>query len=138
MKVTIKQVEGITFMGKGESNHWIPIDGPEQFNGSEAAARPMELLLISLGSCTASDVASILHKKRTPVERMEVMVVGEQEKEHPRVYTSIDIEYVFYGKDIKTADLERAIDLSQNKYCPVTAMLRKSCEISHSYRVESQ
>ena len=62
MQVNIKQIEGVTFIGKADSNHWVTIDGPKTFFGSEAAARPMELLLISLGACTASDVASILKK----------------------------------------------------------------------------
>jgi putative redox protein len=135
MKVTIKQIQGLTFVGKGESNHWVSIDGPKQFNGSEAASRPMELLLVSLGSCTASDVASILQKKRVPLDTMEVIVTGDREETHPKVYTKINIEYVFYGKNMETKDLERAIDLSQNKYCPISAMLKESCEITHSYSV---
>jgi putative redox protein len=138
MKVTIKQVQGLTFVGKGKSNHWVSIDGPKQFHGSEAATRPMEFLLISLGSCTASDVASILRKKRVKLDGMDVTVIGEQKEEHPKVYTKIHVEYVFYGEDIKADDLERSIELSQNKYCPVSAMLRGSCELTYSYRVENQ
>ena len=138
MKVTIKQVQGLTFIGKGESNHWVSIDGPKQFNGSEAASRPMELLLVSLGSCTASDVASILQKKRVPLDTMEVIVTGDREETHPKVYTKINIEYIFYGKNMETKDLERAIDLSQNKYCPISAMLKESCEITHSYQINEK
>lgn len=138
MKITIKQVQGLTFLGKGESNHWVSIDGPKQFNGSEAGSRPMELLLISLGSCTASDVASILQKKRVSMDAMEVIVTGERQETHPKVYTKINVEYVFYGKNLQTKDLERAIDLSQNKYCPVSAMLKESCQISHSYQIKEK
>ena len=138
MKITIKQVQGLTFLGKGESNHWVSIDGPKQFNGSEAGSRPMELLLISLGSCTASDVASILQKKRVSMDTMEVIVTGERQETHPKVYTKINVEYVFYGKNLQTKDLERAIDLSQNKYCPVSAMIKESCQISHSYQIKEK
>jgi len=138
MKVTITQVQGLTFVGKGESNHWVSIDGPVQFNGSEAGSRPMELLLISLGSCTGSDVASILQKKRVPVDTMEVIVNGEREETHPKVYTKIHIEYIFYGTNMDTKDLERAIDLSQNKYCPISAMLGKACEITHSLEIKEK
>jgi len=138
MKVTITQVQGLTFVGKGESNHWVSIDGPVQFNGSEAGSRPMELLLISLGSCTGSDVASILQKKRVPVDTMEVIVNGEREETHPKVYTKIHIEYIFYGTNMDTKDLERAIDLSQNKYCPISAMLGKACEITHSFEIKEK
>ncbi|HMA84043.1 MAG TPA: OsmC family protein [Candidatus Thermoplasmatota archaeon] len=138
MKVIVKQVQGLSFVGKGESNHWVSIDGPKQFNGSEAGSRPMELLLVSLGSCTASDVASILQKKRVPLDSMDVIVTGERKETHPKVYTKINIEYVFYGKNMETKDLERAIDLSQNKYCPISAMLKESCEITHSYQLKEK
>lgn len=138
MKVTIKQIQGLTFVGKGDSNHWVSIDGPKQFKGSEAASRPMELLLVSLGSCTASDVASILQKKRVPLDTMEVIVTGDREETHPKVYTKINIEYIFYGENMEKNDLERAIDLSQNKYCPISAMLKESCEITHSYQIKEK
>ena len=98
----------------------------------------MELLLISLGSCTGSDVASILQKKRVPVDTMEVIVNGEREETHPKVYTKIHIEYIFYGTNMDTKDLERAIDLSQNKYCPISAMLGKACEITHSFEIKEK
>lgn len=138
MEVMIKQVKGLTFIGKGDTNHWISIDGPKQFNGSEGASRPMELLLISLGSCTGSDVASILQKKRVPLDHMDVVVTGERRETHPKIFTEINVEYIFYGKDMKTKDLKRAIDLSQNKYCPVSAMLSNSCKITHSYKIKNK
>ena len=131
----IKQVQGLTFVGKGETNHWVSIDGPKEFFGSEAGTRPMELLLISLGSCTGSDVASILKKKKVPITSMEIHVESEERKEFPKVFTKIHIEYIFYGSQLNTADLERAIDLSQNKYCPISAMLGKTCELTYSYKI---
>jgi len=138
MNVTIKQIEGITFIGKGETNHWVTMDGPKQFNGSEAGSRPMELLLISLGGCSGSDVVSILTKKRVSIDQLEINVTGDRENTHPKVFSKIHLEYVFYGNNLPVQDLERAIDLSQNKYCPISAMLRKSCEITHSYRIEEK
>ena len=138
MNVTIKQIEGITFIGKGETNHWVTMDGPKQFNGSEAGSRPMELLLISLGGCSGSDVVSILTKKRVSIDQLEINVTGDREDTHPKVFSKIHLEYVFYGNNLPVQDLERAIDLSQNKYCPISAMLRKSCEITHSYRIEEK
>jgi putative redox protein len=136
MKVTLKQVKGLTFIGKGESNHWVCIDGPKQFDGSEAGSRPMELLLVSLGSCTGSDVASILRKKRVQFDHMKLNLVGERQENHPKVFTKIHVEYVFYGKNVEDKHVKRAIDLSQNKYCPISAMLKESCKITYSYRVE--
>ena len=135
MQVKIKQVEGLTFIGKADSNHWITIDGPKEFSGSEAASRPMELLLISLGSCTASDVASILKKKRVDFQKFEVNINGERKNEHPKVFTKINIEYVFTGKNLKKEDIKRAIELSQNKYCPISFMLIKTVEITYAYKI---
>lgn len=135
MEVEIKQVRGLTFVARGDTNHWVIVDGPKEFYGSEAGARPMELMLISLGSCTASDVAAILMKKRVKLDDFEVKVTGERANEHPKVFTKIHITYFFYGKNLVDKDLERAIELSQEKYCPVTAMLKKAVDITYSYQV---
>jgi len=135
-KAVVKQLEGITFAGKTDSKNWVMIDGPENFGGSDAAIRPKELLLLSLGGCTGSDVASILQKKRVKLDGFEVYLNAEMTDEHPKVYTKIHVEYVFYGSDIKEKDVERAIELSMTKYCGVTAMLSKAMEITHSFRIE--
>ena len=135
MEVKIKQVEGLTFVGKGDTDHWVTIDGPEKFGGSESASRPMEFLLISLGSCTGSDVASILKKKRIEPVKFEINLKGKIEEEHPKVFKKIKIKYVFYG-NIDKKSIEKAIDLSQNKYCPVVSMLKKAgVEIKYSYKI---
>jgi putative redox protein len=129
----VRQVRGMTFVGLTESGHWVNVDGPPQFGGSSAAIRPKELILISLGACTGSDVVSILQKKRVRLNGFEVKLKAQVAEEHPQVYTKIHIEYVFYGENLSKADLERAIDLSQNKYCPVSAMLKNSVELTNSY-----
>lgn len=134
-KAFMKQVRGITFVGKTESNHWVTIDGPENFGGSNAGIRPKELILISLAGCTGSDVASILQKKKAKLDGFEINVTAEQNDEHPQVYTKINLEYVFYGKNLSVKDIERAIELSQTKYCSVTAMLQKAVTIEHTYRI---
>ncbi len=131
----VRQVRGMTFAGLTESGHWVTVDGPPEFGGSSAAIRPKELILISLGACTGSDVVSILQKKRVKLGGLEVKLKAQVAEEHPQVYTKIHIEYVFYGENLSATDLERAIDLSQNKYCPVSAMLRPSVEITNSYVV---
>ncbi|HEC89685.1 MAG: osmotically inducible protein OsmC [Thermoplasmata archaeon] len=137
MKVTVRQVDGITFIGRGETNHWVAIDGPKEFFGSEAASRPMELFLISLGSCTASDVASILNKKKIRVEKFIVEVEGDRVDEHPKVFTRIHIKFIFYGNNIDENAVKRSIELSWNKYCPITAMLKKILPMSYSYEILS-
>ncbi|MCZ7602777.1 MAG: OsmC family protein [Melioribacteraceae bacterium] len=135
-KAFIKQVQGLTFTGKTDSNHWITMDGPEEFGGSNAAIRPKELLLLSLGGCTGADVASILQKKRVKLEGFEMNLTADATEDYPQVFTKIHIEYVFYGNDIAEKDVEKAIELSQTKYCGVTAMLSKAMEITTSFRIE--
>jgi len=131
----VKQLQGITFAAKSDSNHWVLMDGPENFAGSNAAPRPKELLLFALGGCTSSDVIPILKKKRVPLTGYEIRLTGNVREEHPQVFTDIHLEYVFYGDGINPADVERAIDLSTTKYCSVTAMLKDSVKITHSYKI---
>jgi putative redox protein len=135
-QAVVKHLQGVTFAARADSNHWVMMDGPTELGGSNAGSRPKELLLMALGGCTASDVASILRKKRVPLDGFQVNLNANSAKEHPQVYTDIHIEYVFYGDDINSADVERAIELSTTKYCSVSAMLRPSVAITHSYRIE--
>jgi len=135
-KAVVKHIKGVTFMGKADSNHWVSMDGPEEFGGSNAATRPKELLLLALGGCTGSDVAVILKKKKINIDGFDIFLTAEVQETHPQVYTKINLEYVFYGNDIPKEAVERAIELSQKTYCSVTAMLQKSIEITHSYRIE--
>jgi putative redox protein len=132
----LKHIKGITFVGKSKSNHWVNMDGPEEFGGSYAGNSPKELLLLSLAGCTASDVASILKKKRVNFSNFEINVTADVMEEHPKVFTKIDLEYVIYGTDLQHKNIERAIELSQSTYCSVTAMLKKAVEINHTYRIE--
>jgi putative redox protein len=136
-EIVLKQVDGITFVAKGNSNHWVVMDGPPDFGGSLAGSAPKELLLMALAGCTASDVVPILKKKRVPLQGFEINVKGKERDEHPKIFTEIHVEYVFYGDGINPADVERAIELSETKYCSVSAILRASAPITTSYRIES-
>jgi putative redox protein len=131
----ITQLDGITFTGKTDSNIWLTMDGPENLGGHNAGIRPKELLLLALGGCTSSDVVSILKKKRVNLDKYEVKIDADVSEEHPQVFTKIHVEYFFYGADIQPKDVERAIELSQTKYCSVTQMLSKAVEITHSYKI---
>jgi putative redox protein len=137
-KAIIKRVQGMTFTGKADSNHWVMMDGSLDEGGSAAATSPKELVLVGLGGCTGMDVASILKKKRAQLNGLELHITAEEADDFPRIFTKIHIEYVFLGKNIRPQDVERAIELSQTKYCSVTAMLRSSAAVSHSYRIENQ
>ncbi len=137
-EVVLKQVDGITFVAKGNSNHWVVMDGSPDFGGSMAGSTPKELLLMALAGCTSSDVIPILKKKRVPLEGYEVIIKGVERDEHPKIFKEIHVEYVFYGEGIDPADVERAIELSDTKYCSVSAILKASAPITHSYRIESR
>ncbi len=132
----VKQVQGTTLIARGDSRHWVVMDGSETFGGSSAGSSPKELLLMALGGCTAMDVIPILKKKRSPVENVEVRLTGTVREEQPQVFTEIHVEYVVYGNGVDPQDVERAIELSTAKYCAVSAMLKPGVKITHSYRIE--
>jgi len=134
-KAIVKQLQGITLAGKSDSNHWIMMDGSPTFGGSAAGASPKELVLMGLGGCTASDVISILTKKRTPVRNLEIRLTAQVSDAHPQVFTDVHIEYVVFGEGVKEADVARAIELSTTKYCSVSAMLSPAMKLTHSYKI---
>jgi len=135
MKAILKSIQGCSFVGKADSNHWVVIDTKKEVSGSDAATHPMELVLLALGSCTGCDVLSILKKKKVQLDDAEIQIDAERSEEHPKVFTKIHLEFVFSGKDLNPIHLERAIELSQQKYCPVSAMLRPTVPISTSFRI---
>jgi putative redox protein len=132
----VKQVQGITLAGNTDSNHWVMMDGPAEFGGSNGGTRPKELLLLALGGCTASDVISILWKKRVALDGFKIHITAEQRDEYPQVFTKIHLEYVVHGNGIRPEDVVRAIELSESKYCSVSAMLRPAIPITWTYRIE--
>ncbi len=135
MQVYLKQVKGITMAAKGNSNHWVMMDSEEAFGGSKAAATPMEMVLIALGGCTSMDVISITNKMRVNLDCFEVIISADRATEHPKVFTNIQIDYYFFGDNIKEVDIKRAVDLSQEKYCSVSAMLKSSVQLTYAYHI---
>ena len=135
MKAKIKLIDGIALAGTSDSNHWITLDGPEEFGGFSAGPRPMELMLMGLAGCAGMDVLSILRKKRVKLNDFSMEVEAERAEDHPRVFTRIKLNYIFSGKNILPSDIERSIALTEEKYCGATAMLKKSVEIIHNYRI---
>jgi putative redox protein len=122
--------EGLQFVSRAGQGTAVVMDNPDGGSG----ASPMELMLMAIGGCTAMDVISILKKKRLAVSGFKVNISGARADDHPRRYTNIHIEYVVYGRDIKPEAVQRAIELSENKYCSATASL--SATISNTYRIE--
>lgn len=137
MEAKVIRVSGVTFIGKAQSNHWIPMDGPEKFEGYNAATRPKELILIALGGCSGSDVASILLKMHQDVKRMEVDISADTAEEHPKIFTAIRLNYRFWGNELNPEKIEKAIHLSHDRYCSVTAMLKKTVDISFTFEINT-
>lgn len=127
---------GLKFTGVADSNIEVPLDTTLEHGGEGLGLVPMEMILLGLGGCTSMDVISILAKKRQEVTSFEIFLHGDRSSEHPKVFTNITIEYVVKGKGLDPAAVERAVELSENKYCPGMAMLRKAVNISTSFRVE--
>jgi putative redox protein len=96
---------------------------------------PMEALLAALGGCTGIDVVSILQKMRAPLEGLEIQIAGERAPDHPRIFTHITMEYVFTGAQLAPEQVQRAVTLSQDRYCSVSAMIRKATALSHTWRI---
>ncbi|WP_174556078.1 OsmC family protein [Aggregatilinea lenta] len=127
--------DDMIFTGYSSNGYSIPIDARPGAGGHEAGVSPMELVLTALGGCTAMDVLSILRKKQERITGMEVFVEGDRADEHPKVYTNITVRFVVTGHDVKPASVERAIELSSQKYCSVSAMLRPTAAISYTYEI---
>jgi putative redox protein len=123
--------EGLRFRISSGSGHVVTADSAE----GDTGARPVELLLMALASCTAMDVISILRKKRQPVERYEVSVVGDQRSGHPAVFERIEVEHTIQGL-VEPEAVRRAIELSATRYCAVGATLSSGVtQIRHRYRL---
>jgi len=134
MKIYLKQIDKHSLVARGESNHWVTIDDkPDAGHG--AGSSPMELMLMSIASCTAMDVISILKKRRAKLYDLEIEIDGERRDEHPRFYTDIHIKYLLRGKGLKVKDVERAINLSEEKYCSAIGMVKNTTNISSEYQI---
>ncbi len=133
-KVELKQVYGLTVIARGDSNHWIVMDGPEKFKGHSAGPRPMEVLLMGLAGCTSQDVISILDKMHVEYKDFKLEITAERAPNHPKVYTKIHLTYMIWG-DVPEDKFKTAIELSETKYCSASAMLKKSSEVTYEYKI---
>ncbi|ANI30441.1 hypothetical protein PL78_11480 [Yersinia entomophaga] len=133
MQARVKWVEGLTFLGESASGHQVLMDG----NAGDKAPSPMEMLLMAAGGCSAIDVVSILQKGRNDVHDCEVKLTSERREEAPRLFTLINLHFVVSGKDLTEKAVERAVELSAEKYCSVALMLGKAAKITHSFEIRS-
>jgi putative redox protein len=135
MKARIKLAEGMTFVAESGSGHAVVSDAAPDIGGKNLGARPMELVLMGTGACTAIDVVHILRKARQPITDCVVELEAERAAEDPKVFTKIHLHYVITGKGLAQSQVERAIKLSKEKYCSATIMLAATAEISFDYEV---
>lgn len=129
MRGRIKWVDGRTFVAESGSGHGVVIDGPAEHGGRNLGPSPMELVLLGTGGCTAFDVLDILRKSRQPVSDCWVELEAERAAEPPRVFTRITMRFVVTGSGLSRAAVERAIELSAEKYCSASIMLAKTALI---------
>jgi len=137
MNVRIKWVEDAMFLGETASGHALVMDGPPDGGGRNLGPRPMEMLLLGLGGCTAYDVVSILKKSRQPIVDCEAIITAERAETVPKVFTKIHVHFIVTARaGIGDAQVQRAVDLTAEKYCSASIMLGKSAEISHAYEIQ--
>jgi len=135
MKARVKWVEDVTFVGEADSGHAVVMDGPPESGGKNRGMRPMEMLLVGMGGCTAFDVVVILKKARQAVTDCEVVLEAERAAEPPKVFTRIHVHYRVRGAGLSDAQVKRAVDLSTQKYCSASIMLGKTAELTHDYEI---
>jgi putative redox protein len=134
--IKVKWIDGLRFVGTDSSEHSIVMDASKQSGGEGSGFSPMQLLLIALGGCTGMDIVNILRKQRQQINDLEILVSGERAEEPPRVYNNIRVEYKIKGKDINENAVKRAIQLSEDKYCSVGAMLRAKAKVTSNCSIQ--
>ena len=135
MKARVHLTEGVTFVAESGSGHAIVVDTAPEVGGRNLGPRPMELVLMGTGACTAVDVVLMLRKARSRVEACVVELDGERAAEDPKVFTKVHFHFVVTGKGLAPAQVERAIRLSKEKYCSATAMIAKTAEVTSDFEI---
>ena len=135
MNVNLAWAGGVAFVGEAENGQRIVIDGPPQGGGKNRGPRPMETLLLGMGACMAYDVLSILKKSRQRISDCQLHITSKRADAHPKVFTQIHLHFEIKGTDVSEKHIERAINLSAEKYCSASIMLGKTANITHSYKV---
>ena len=135
MKSRIKWLDHMSFVGESGSGHSVVMDGAPDAGGRNLGVRPMEMLLLGLGGCTAFDVVSILHKSRQQLVDCEIEIEAERADDIPKVFTKIHLHFIVSGRDLDQSKVAKAIDLSADKYCSASRMLEKSAVITHDFEI---
>ncbi len=137
MKCRVKWLDHMSFVGESGSGHSVVMDGAPEAGGRNLGVRPMEMLLLGLGGCTAFDVVSILHKSRQAISDCEVEIEAERADEIPKVFTRIHVHFIVSGTDLDPKKVEKAVTLSADKYCSASRMLEKAATITHDFEIKN-
>lgn len=135
MKTRITWLEDMTYVARSPSGHALVLDGPPELGGHNLGPRPMEMVLMGMGGCTAVDVVHILRKARQDLRGCELQVEAERADSDPKVFTHIRVHFILTGKDLSAKHAERAIELSAEKYCSASIMLGKTAQITHTFEI---
>jgi putative redox protein len=135
MKARVQWLDGRAFVGESGSGHAVVMDGAPESGGRNIGVRPMEMLLLGLGGCTAFDIVMILERMREKVTGLDIALEAERAGEDPKVFTHVKLIYKITGRNLKPANVERAVNLSAEKYCSASAMFAKTAKIEHSFEV---
>lgn len=135
MKAKIHWLDGLTLVGEADSGHAVVMDGPPNLGGHNRGLRPMEMVLLGMGGCTAIDVLNILKKARQPVSDCALELEAERAPTDPKVFIRIHVHYIVTGKGLSGPQVERAVKLSAEKYCSASIMLGKTADITHSVEI---
>jgi putative redox protein len=135
MKCRIKWLDHRSFVGESASGHSVVMDGAADAGGRNLGVRPMEMLLLGLGGCTAFDVVSILEKSRQQISGCEVEIEAERADEIPKVFTRIHVHFIVSGRGLDQVKVSKAVSLSADKYCSASRMLEKAATITHDFEI---
>ncbi len=135
MKATIKWLDHMSFVGESGSGHSLVMDGPPESGGRNLGVRPMEMVLLGLGGCTSFDMVMILQRQRQAISDCQVEIEAERANEVPKVFTKIHVHYIVTGKNLDAKKVERAVNMTAEKYCSVSIMLSASVELSHDFEI---
>lgn len=135
MKARVKLIEGVSFVGQTESGHAVVMDGPPDSGGKNLGPRPMEMLLLGLGGCSAFDVVHILRKSRLDVHDCVAEIDALRAETDPKVFLKIHVHFIVTGKALDPKRVEQAVKLSAEKYCSASIMLGKVADITHDFEI---